>query len=359
LGNPSARRGSRGGLHLGGCSSRACLEARRAARSALRSRLVARNSQPSDCGPALAGPQYAYPGDRPDVTQFPAMLDQLFAQCQAVCAAAGADASAADMTVVFDAGQNSAGNFAHLAGTGLHYVGSVPASDCPDLTALAAGTRTAVDKDRFGGLTAFDTRRTVYGADRRAILTHSPELHAAQAAGFDGTTLAKAGKKLSELAATLASGRARRPREKVEAEIEAITHWPVDSPPHDHRAHRRPARPLQDTRTSQMGTPKLGHTPKRAPAARLTSRNSQPASRSSETPASIRSQQGWTGPPGCRQASASQSAASRQILQRCLRQVLLVHTVTSEAVEAGSGWRGEHQQAISPGIMSPGARVRL
>jgi len=57
--------------------------------------------------------------------------------------------------------------------------------------------------------------------------------------------------------------------------------------------------------------------------------------------ASIRLQQGWTGPPGCRQASASQSAASRQILQRCLRQVLLVHTVTSEAVEAGSGvaWR--------------------
>ncbi len=31
------------------------------------------------------------------------------------------------MTVVFDAGQNSAGNFAHLAGTGLRYIGSVPA----------------------------------------------------------------------------------------------------------------------------------------------------------------------------------------------------------------------------------------
>jgi transposase len=169
---------------------------------------------------------HAYPGDRPDVTQFPAMLDQLLSQYQAVCAAAGADASAADMTVVFDAGQNSAGNFAHLAGTGLHYVGSVPASDCPDLIALPASARTVVDKDRFGGLTAFDTRRTVYGARRRTILTHSPELRQSQAAGFDGTTLAKAGKKLGELAAALAGGKTRRSRDKVEAEIEKITRKP-------------------------------------------------------------------------------------------------------------------------------------
>ena len=44
------------------------------------------------------------------------------------------------MTVVFDAGQNSEDNFAHLAGTNLHYIGSVPASDCPDLTALPAAS---------------------------------------------------------------------------------------------------------------------------------------------------------------------------------------------------------------------------
>ena len=94
------------------------------------------------------------------------------------------------MTVVFDAGQNSAANFAHLAGTRLHFIGSVPAWDCPDLIALPASKRrSVVDKDRFGGLTAFDTRREVYGAQRRAILTHSPELHKSQAAGFDGTTL--------------------------------------------------------------------------------------------------------------------------------------------------------------------------
>src|SRR5450755_4995148 len=170
---------------------------------------------------------HAYPGDRPDVTQFAAMISQLRGQYQAITAAAGVPpGGGTDMTVVFDAGQNSEDNFAHLAGTGLHYVGSVPASDCPDLTALPASVRVLVDQPRFGDLTAYDTRRVVYGAGRRAILTHSPELHESQARGFDGTTLAKAGRKLDELAATLARGKTRRSKDKVQAEIEEITRKP-------------------------------------------------------------------------------------------------------------------------------------
>lgn len=169
---------------------------------------------------------HTYPGDKPDVTQFPDMITQLLARYQAVCGRSGVAAEAAGMTVVFDAGQNSEANFAHLAAAGLSWIGSVPASDCPDLLALPASARSIVDTDRFGQLTACDTRRQAYGAGRRAILTHSPELHQAQAAGFGGTTLAKAGKKLDEMAATLARGRTRRPRDKVEAEITAITARP-------------------------------------------------------------------------------------------------------------------------------------
>jgi len=169
---------------------------------------------------------HAYPGNKPDVTQFPDMISQLKTRYQQVCAAAGIPAEPAGLTVVFDAGQNSDANFAHLAAAELRYVGSVPASDCPDLLALPASARTLVDADRFGGLTAYDTRREVYGAQRRAILTHSPELRDSQAQGFDGTTLAKAGKKLDELAAALARGKTRRPREKVQAGIETITARP-------------------------------------------------------------------------------------------------------------------------------------
>src|SRR5450759_2275562 len=97
------------------------------------------------------------------------------------------------------------------------------ASDCPDLLALPAAVRSIVDPDRFGQLSAYDTRRVLYGTERLTSLTHSPELHEHQARGFTGTTLAKAGRHLDELAATLARGATRRPRATVEAEISSVT----------------------------------------------------------------------------------------------------------------------------------------
>ncbi|MCA1673853.1 MAG: transposase, partial [Actinobacteria bacterium] len=82
---------------------------------------------------------HAYPGNRPDVTQFATVIDLLVDRYTALAAAAphgGATVTATpppQMTVVFDAGQNSVANFAHLAAAGLAYVGSAPPSDCPDL----------------------------------------------------------------------------------------------------------------------------------------------------------------------------------------------------------------------------------
>ena len=153
------------------------------------------------------------------------------------------------MTVVFDAGQNSAANFEHLRASGLHYVGSVPPSDCPDLLALPASRRTPVDKTRFPGLTAIDTHRDVYGQHRRVVLTHSQNLHDDQARSFTDTTLAKVGRQLDDLAATLARGKTRRTRDQVTAEIEKITHDPWVRAGHrlepDRRHPRRPPADLE------------------------------------------------------------------------------------------------------------------
>jgi len=172
---------------------------------------------------------HAYPGNRPDVTQFATMIDLLGARHAALAAhAAPADTAQAQsctpaqMTVVFDAGQNSVANFTHLGDTALAFVGSIPPSYAADLLALPAHDRRIVDADRFAGLSAIETRRVLYGADRRVILTHCPTLHAAQRAGF-AQTLAKAVLQLGELAQTLARGKTRRPTAKVDAEITAIT----------------------------------------------------------------------------------------------------------------------------------------
>jgi len=157
---------------------------------------------------------HAYPGNRPDVTQFAAMIELLVARHTALAAALRPDPGDPDaatpaamaptqVTVVFDAGQNSAANLAHLDAAGLGFVGSIPPSDCPDLLARPATDRHVVDSDRFPGVTALEDRRHVFGADRRVVLTHSQTLHTAQSRGFE-QTLAKATAKLSALGDTLA-----------------------------------------------------------------------------------------------------------------------------------------------------------
>ena len=167
-----------------------------------------------DGGVPLVG--HAYPGNRNDVTIFPEVVDELVARYR------GLAAEDQDLTVAFDAGQNSADNFTHLVSTGLQFVGSLPPSDYPDLLALPSSRLTPVDAERFPGLTGHDTRAEALGAGRRVILTHSVTLHAKQSRGF-GQTTGKAVRKLAELAARLERGRTRRDKAAVEAEITKIT----------------------------------------------------------------------------------------------------------------------------------------
>jgi transposase len=157
----------------------------------------------------------AYPGNKVDVTQFSAMIEELARRYTAALGGPGAT------TLTFDAGQNSGPNFTRLGELGLHFVGSVPPSDHPGLLARPAADRHVVPAYAAENLTAFETTAMVLGHRRRVILTHSVGLHTAQQAGF-AQTLRKATAALTTLADTLARGRARRPRPKVEAHIEAI-----------------------------------------------------------------------------------------------------------------------------------------
>jgi transposase len=83
-----------------------------------------------DGGIPLAG--HAHPGNRNDVAVFPEVAGELVARYRAVAA------EDQELTVAFDAGQNSSDSFAHLAEAGLQFAGSLPPSDYPDLLALPA-----------------------------------------------------------------------------------------------------------------------------------------------------------------------------------------------------------------------------
>jgi transposase len=166
---------------------------------------------------------HAYPGDRPDVTQFPMVIDELVTRYRDLVA------GVESLTVVYDAGQNSGDNHALVEAHGIGFVGSLPPSDHPDLLGIPARDYRVVDDDRYPGLTFVDTTVTALGVTRRAVLTHSENLHDKQSRGLD-QTLNTARRRLAELQTRLAGGRTRRPRDKVEAEIVAICkpRWMAD-----------------------------------------------------------------------------------------------------------------------------------
>ncbi len=163
---------------------------------------------------------HAYPGNRPDVTQFGTMVSELAGRFEALVGEEG-ESSAGRLTLVFDAGQNSEGNYDLLDALPFHFVGSLPPSDHPDLLAVGKEQYRAVDEGRFPGLTAFEAAKDVFGEQRRVVVTHSEDLHDKQSAGFD-QTLAKARRQLDGLQARLARGKTKRAKDKVEAEVAEI-----------------------------------------------------------------------------------------------------------------------------------------
>jgi len=160
---------------------------------------------------------HPYPGNRPDVTQFPAMAEEL-AERFGHLLGEGAEL-AGRLTLVFDAGQNSEDNYELLDGLPFHFVGSLPPSDHPELLAVPSSSYQPVGG--FPGLSAFEATKEVFRAERRIVVTHSEALHEKQVAGFD-QTLAKARHQLAQVQARLARGKTRKEKAKVESEVEDI-----------------------------------------------------------------------------------------------------------------------------------------
>jgi len=158
---------------------------------------------------------HAYAGNHPDVTQFPDVLDKLVERFGELALKDG------ELTLVYDAGQDSGPNQELMTESPLHFVGSLPPSDHPELLGVPKSAYKTVDAVLFPGLTAFETRKVVLGKEHRLVLTHSQNLHDKQRRGF-AQTMGKAERELAGLAARLSRGKTRRGRERVEAETAKI-----------------------------------------------------------------------------------------------------------------------------------------
>src|SRR5258707_15033353 len=106
---------------------------------------------------------HAYPRNHNDVKGVPDVIEELVARYRAIAAADQ------ELTVVFDAGQNSADNFTHLPDAGLQFAGSLPPSDYPDLLAIPARQLSVIHAGRVPRLTGHETKAAALGADRRAL----------------------------------------------------------------------------------------------------------------------------------------------------------------------------------------------
>jgi hypothetical protein len=118
-----------------------------------------------------------------------------------------------DTTVVLESGQ---------LGHPRPFVGALPATDYPELSAVRPRQRRVVDASRFPGVTAFDTRAVIAGVDRRVILVHSENGQAAQAAALE-QDLEAVERRLGALASLLSSDSVRIDRDKAVTDVARIT----------------------------------------------------------------------------------------------------------------------------------------
>jgi transposase len=123
------------------------------------------------------------------------------------------------MTIVYDKGNVSRGNQALVEGARLHYVTGLTAASQHALVTEATPQLAPVEIRGGDTVLAYRTRRTIWGADRTAIVLLSERLREGQMRGVL-QHVAGAERWLSRLAATLRRGKQKRDRARLQRDIE-------------------------------------------------------------------------------------------------------------------------------------------
>jgi transposase len=146
-----------------------------------------------------------YPGNVPDSKEFEQVCARLVARCRAV---AGEDA---EVTLVFDKGNNSQANLERVAREYLHFVSSLVPGQHKDVLAVPRVAYREVNPARWPGLLAHRVTRKIYGVQRTVVATFNPQLLEGQMQGL------------------------RRQRDRIEAGLQALqlklARWGQSPPP--------------------------------------------------------------------------------------------------------------------------------
>ena len=154
-----------------------------------------------------------YQGNRNDASEFPEAITLIRERLRAL------GLEQADLTLVYDKGNNSKANQALADELGLPVVGSLPPAQQPRLL--------AVPRSRFAplaemeGSSAYRSSDQLYGSERTLVVSHSPGFEDKQARSF-AQTLAKARRELRRLKRVVERGRHRMDERALRERIEDI-----------------------------------------------------------------------------------------------------------------------------------------
>lgn len=127
-----------------------------------------------------------YPGNRSDATQFSVMMKSLKERYEELTG------SAAEITVVFDRGNNSESNLDLLESDGqrVHYVGGLKKNQVPELFTIPKKDYVSLEcpesaSDKCKALTVCRMKATVLGHEVTTVITYNKELEMGQLQGID------------------------------------------------------------------------------------------------------------------------------------------------------------------------------
>ena len=122
----------------------------------------------------------AYPGNRGDAKEFPIMMKKLKDRYEAITG------RTADVTVVFDRGNNSGLNIDILESGDfkLHYVGGLKRCEAKDLYMINISEYSPLCSPSLEKQSAYRKEMDVYGRKAIAVIVHNPELEKGQMQGI-------------------------------------------------------------------------------------------------------------------------------------------------------------------------------
>jgi len=122
----------------------------------------------------------AYPGNRGDAKEFPIMMEKLKNRYEAITG------KTADVTVVFDRGNNSGQNIDLLESGDfkLHYVGGLKRSEAKDLYMIDLSEYAPLCSPSLEKQSAYRKEMEVYGRKATVVIVYNPELEKGQMQGI-------------------------------------------------------------------------------------------------------------------------------------------------------------------------------